>query len=305
MILSIVITTRDRKKDLMACIKSIKSSDIVGINLELIVIDDASSDGTQLLKAGDLEFPNSKIIHLSKQVMMVASRNAGAKEARGELVLFIDDDNEVDRKMIKTLVEFGSKNSVYGILGPSHYYFDTKTKYLDYQKINLCTGYTAGVVSTEKKEVFESDGVPNVFMVRKEVFNKCGYFDDSLIQTYTEPDFAMKSRANGYLCGVVLEAKTYHKVKRGDSFKPRGLGGMFNQKAYCLVRNRTVYISRYGNFLNKTVYIIALSLFWPVSYSLLALINRRNDLLKLYWLGFVDGVRYFFTGKLKNSLMFK
>ena len=44
--LSIVITTRNRKIDLLECIDSIKESDLKNIEHELIIVDDASDDGT-------------------------------------------------------------------------------------------------------------------------------------------------------------------------------------------------------------------------------------------------------------------
>jgi len=302
MTLSIVITTHDRKKELEECIRSIKDSDMANIDFELIVVDDASSDSTKMLRSEELNLPNSKIIHLKDKVMMAASRNIGARESKGEFVLFIDDDNEIDKKMIKVLVAFIKKNSEYGIIGPGGYYFETRKRYLDYQTINLCSGRTRGIVSVEKREVFESDGIPNVFLIRKTVFEKCGYFDEALIQTFTEPDFAMRIKKDGFKCGVVPEAMTFHKVQKVDNYKPRGLGGKFSQKAYCLMRNRTVYISRYGNILNKVVYIILFSWFWPAIYSAFALIYGRADLFKIYWKGFADGIIYFFTRKLRNSL---
>lgn len=300
--ISIVITTKDRKRDLLECLSSVRNSNFGNFKWDVIVVDDCSFDGTENIVTEELGIENGRIIHNKSQQMMVESRNIGAKECIGKYVLFIDDDNIIDSEMIKILADFMNQNDAYGIVGPSMYYFDSKKKYLDYQKINLYIGRTNGFVSETEKQIYDSDGIPNVFMIRKSVFEKCGYFDETLLQTFTEPDFAMRMSKASFKCGIVPKAVTYHKVQKEDNYKPRGLGGKFNQKAYCLMRNRTVYISRYGNILNKIIYITAFSLFWPVIYSIFALVHGRRDLIKMYWMGFVDGVVYFFTGKLRNSL---
>lgn len=322
--LSIIITTRNRYSDLIKCIKSLKTS-LPGENYELIVVDDASSDTTALINRKFLQklFINSKIIHLSKQHMMVKSRNIGAKEAKGELILFIDDDNIVNEKMIDNLCSAAGKYPDFGIFGPEMCYANKKP-YMDSQKFNFFTGITTRKIVPQKErkerrplvnfldkflvsnfntrearqEIYETDGIPNVFMVRKEVFKNCGYFDERLIQTFTEMDFSLHVGKIGYKSGIVPSAKTYHQIKAKDDFSPMGLGGKFNQKAYCLMRNRSVMVVRYGNWLQKIIYIIFFSWFWPSIYSILNL--KRTDLIKLYFKGYLDGINYFFSRNFIN-----
>jgi len=295
--LSIVITVRNRKEDLLRCLDSIKASDLSGISHEIIVVDDASTDGTELLKPLGFRF-----IHNKKQQMMVKSRNIGAKETTGDYVLFIDEDNVIDKHMIQILLTSAVKYPEFGILGPSMWFLSTKEKYLDYQTFNFYTGRTLGIIDTSGKDLCLSDGIPNVFMIKREMFLKYGYFDSSLIQTFTEPDYAFMLRDHGIKCGTVPSAITYHAVLPSSEFSPRSLGGMFTQKAYCLMRNRTVMIKRYGTVPQKTIYLIFFSWFWPTLYTVSMLKYGRFDLIKLYWLGYVDGLIYFFTGKLRSSL---
>jgi len=302
--LSIVITTRNRKQYLLDCVESIKNSDIGEFDWEIIIVDDSSSDGTEKISENDLGIKNFKIIRNEKQLMMVRSRNLGAKESLGNYILFIDDDNVIDPSMIRVLLDFMKSNSKCGISGPSMYYFDSRKKYLDYQKISLFTGHTKGFVDGEDTEFYYSDGIPNVFLIKKEVFEKCGYFDETIIQTFTEPDFAKMVENYGYGCCIVPKAKTYHKIKK-EGFDPMGKNQQFSQKAYCSMRNRTVYIARYGNIVQKFVYLFFFSWFWPLAYSFFSFKNGRMDLVKLYWKGFFDGILYFFTGRLKNSLKMK
>ena len=298
--LSIVITTRNRKKDLLACMESILQSSFK--DYDLIIVDDASTDGTEQIHPLDFKLKSIQLYHSSQQLMLVSARNKGRELAKGEYILFVDDDNTLDPDMIDILVSFADRHKEYGLLGPSMYYHDEREKYMDFQCINFFTGKTSGCIDTTDREICPSDGIPNVFLIKREVFDQCGPFDKELVQTFTEPDFAFNARRSGYLCGIVKSAKTYHRVRKADNQTPRGLGAQFKQKAYCLIRNRCVIVQRYGRMHQKLVYLIFFSWVWPVLYSLRMLRFGRFDLIRLYWHGFKDGIRYMLTGRLANSL---
>lgn len=237
---------------LLRCVKSIVDSDFKDI--ELIVIDDSSSDGTEKLTEADLETPLVKIIHLEEQTMMVGARNLGASHAKGQYLITIDDDNIIPPDMLGILVKALDQNPEYGILGPVIYYHSTRSLIMCGQKINMYTGKTIGFTDLEDSPIIDSDGIPNAFAIRKSVFEEVKGFDASIIQTFTEPDFAFQARKLGHKCGFVKAAKTYHDIPFEGQLTPRSLGSMYVQKAYCLMRNRTVMVARYGSIFQKIVY---------------------------------------------------
>lgn len=297
---SIVITTKNRRAALLACVESLRRSTFA--DYELIVIDDCSTDGTESLSAADFGVTPCQVFHAPEPLMMVKARNEGARRSRGEYVLFVDDDNVVDPHMLERLVAAADARPEYGIVGPSMWYLAERVKYMDYQRISLATGKTRGVVDESDREVCDSDGIPNVFMIRRAVFEACGYFDEALVQTYTEPDFALNARRHGFRCGIVKAAVTWHDVTMQSFLTPRSLGGTFAQKAYCLMRNRSVLVARYGQRWQKAVYAACFAWFWPLVYSVLVLRFRRWDLVRLYWAGYTDGMRYLLTRRLRNRL---
>ncbi len=302
--LSIVITTKNRQQDLLNCLHSILLS-VFSSKFEIIIIDDCSKDGTEKLDDVILQtmfnFKNIRIYHYEESLKLVKARNVGAKLAKGKYVLFIDDDNVVENKMIQSLVDFANEDGEYKIIGPTMYRSDAK-KYLSYQKFNFFTGKTTGVVVCSLNKINNSDGVPNVFLIKQEVFKKCGYFDEDLIQTYTEPDFTFRAKRYGYKSGIMNGVKVYHNVEEKNPHSPRALGGMFSQKAYCLIRNRFVIIGRYGKWYHKFIFLLFFSWIWPCMYSFFMLRFCRFELIKLYWFGFRDGIIFFLTKKLRNSL---
>ena len=299
-VLSIIVTSRNRHRVLMRCVKSIICSEFR--DFELIVIDDASSDGTERLTDSDLQHPQARIIHIKEQIMMVKARNLGVSYAKGRYLLIIDDDNVVPLDMSKKLIAAMEDYSQYGVLGPVMYYYSTQSLKMCGQKINLFTGRTRELVNVNNSHIIDSDGIPNAFMIRKSVFDEVNGFDASIVQTFTEPDFAYQARMKGYKCGVVASAKIYHDIPVEGQLTPRSLGTTYIQKAYCLMRNRTVIVARYGSFVQKLVYFLFFSWFWPLVYSLIMLRWRQTEVLPFYWRGFVDGLRYMLTGRLSSSL---
>lgn len=304
--LSIIIPTRNRAKYLDQCIKSILKSKF-DENFEIIIIDDQSEDITRTYDKNYLIkkfiFNNIDIYHAKERLMAIKARNQGIKLSKAKkYILVIDDDNEIDEYMIKNLFNFAELNKAFGIIGPSMYYFDNKNKYLDYEKINFFTGRTKYVISEKNNNFYESDGVPNVYMIRTKLLQKYGLFDEKLIWFFEEPDFAFHLKKYGIKCCTIPEAITFHKVP-SSSFNYKNMGGKFPAAAYFLIRNRFIIIKRYANIFQKFIFIVFFSWLWPLLYSMIIFIgSKRYDLIKLYWHGFKDGVYYFFTNKFRISI---
>lgn len=89
---SIIIATRQRLVWLQQCLGSVLSQ--AGVNLEVIVVNDASIDQTAEWLDGFAD-PRLRALHFSVPRERAAARNAGLEMARGELVMFLDDDDQL------------------------------------------------------------------------------------------------------------------------------------------------------------------------------------------------------------------
>ncbi|MCF6246806.1 MAG: glycosyltransferase [Desulfobacula sp.] len=100
-LVSVILPTFNRAWTIKAAIDSVLSQDYS--NIELIVIDDGSTDDTAQL----LENYGNQIIILKQQNKGVsAARNAGVKKSTGQLIALLDSDDEWDQKKISCQVEF-------------------------------------------------------------------------------------------------------------------------------------------------------------------------------------------------------
>lgn len=89
-LVSVILPTRNRAALLPRAIASVLAQSHA--DLELIVVDDASSDSTPALLAAIAE-PRLRVLRRERNAGAAAARNAGLALARGEFVAFQDDDD--------------------------------------------------------------------------------------------------------------------------------------------------------------------------------------------------------------------
>jgi len=93
--ISAVILTKNEKKNIKDCIKTLSFCD------EIVVVDDMSSDNTKeiALKLGAKVFERRMNKNISEQ------SNFGMKKASGEWILFVDADERVSKKLSEEIVK--------------------------------------------------------------------------------------------------------------------------------------------------------------------------------------------------------
>ena len=245
-LVSIIIPTHNRKEKLARLVRSILESDYPRDRLEIIVVDDASTDSTQeYIKR---LFPQVKIIRNEEERLLAESRNIGIRASHGKYVFIIDDDNIVDKRTIRELVEFMEKNPEVGVAGPIMYFLsDPDRIWCAGVKRNYWTTITKliGFNTKERgsfREPYESEDFPNAFIVRREVFRKVGLFNSKLFPIhYDEGDFCHRVRKAGYKVTVVPTAKVWHDIPLPKHSKASTLHLKSPLRAYYASRNRILF----------------------------------------------------------------
>lgn len=108
---SVVIPTFERSESLKRLLHSLADSDLGGLDMEVLVVDDGSADATpDVLAAAPLPVVQLRQMNSGPAV----ARNRGWRAASGPLVLFLDDDVVVTPDAVRRLVATASSADAVG-----------------------------------------------------------------------------------------------------------------------------------------------------------------------------------------------
>ncbi|MGO8703715.1 MAG: glycosyltransferase family 2 protein [Candidatus Brocadiia bacterium] len=91
--LSVIVATRNRAPALRRCLDALAAQDFRGLNAELVVVDNASTDATPQALAEELSRRRLPLkVVAEPQLGLSHARNAGIQQASGRFIIFLDDD---------------------------------------------------------------------------------------------------------------------------------------------------------------------------------------------------------------------
>jgi hypothetical protein len=284
---SIVITTYNKKRDVLKCVRSLKELNYQ--NYEIIVVDNGSTDGTS--EAIRQDFPDVKLITGDKNLGVTGGQNLGIKHSNGEYIFFFDHDLIASRNILSELVVVMQGDSDIGLAGPIIYYYgDPNRVWAAGTSIDLTTGKVSfnAVGQTDRGQFFRAMEVQvlPIYMVRREVFNRIGLFDDIYFLVYEDTDFCIRAKRAGYRIVCVPEAKVWHMVpldRRTDEIK-------LMSRTYYIARNRIIFMRKHAKPLNYVAFALLFLPIYLVYYSLKALAFKRMNSLLGYWRGVFSGL---------------
>ena len=301
-LVTIIIPTHNRKDKLIRLIDSILRSNYPNDKLEIIVVDDASTDGTyeEITKRyGDLiDKGILNIVRTKKELFPAGSRNRGIENSTGDYILFIDDDNVVDKNTIMHLVEIMSTHPDIGVCAPLMLHYGTNIIWCAGVKRNMITSKTTYLLNGKDlregdiPEIIESDDFPNCFMVKSEILKKCDIlFDEENFPIhFEESDFCYKIRRIGYKCICYTKAKVWHDVRRSKI-----TGFETEWRTYYTARNRIIFHKKYSKWWQFLIFILIFSPLVTFYYLKQIWTSSKNPstklkIMKAYLKGIMDGL---------------
>ena len=100
--ISVIIVNWRSAAYLQKCLRSLHPA-LDGLDAEVIVIDNASFDGSASVTAAD--FPGAIFIQEENNLGFAGANNAAARRARGDMLLFLNPDTEVEPDAVRRLLE--------------------------------------------------------------------------------------------------------------------------------------------------------------------------------------------------------
>ena len=211
-LVSVIIPTFNREQTLERAIESVLNQTFP--NIELIIVDDGSTDSTELICEGkNLRYFKTENRGVS------AARNFGIQQALGDWVAFLDSDDQWLPKKIQRQIEYSAENPEYNLIHCDEIWIRNGVRVNAHNKhkkgggdqfcrsLKMCL-ISPSAVMMKKETLFElglfREDFPccedydlwlkftslyPVGFVEEKLLNKYGGHDDQLSQKYIAMDF--------------------------------------------------------------------------------------------------------------------
>lgn len=224
-VLSIIIVSYNTREILKNCLSSVLK-ETTNLNFEIIVIDNASSDGTiEMLLS---EFTEVTIIENKTNKGFAAANNQGIEIAKGKYILLLNSDTVILNNAINKVYDFMEERKDVAIAGckqlfpnlqlqPSCRSFPTLWNifteatflYTIFKKTKLFGQYYLSYFKYDT--IKKIDVVMGSFMfIRRKVFEDIGGFDEAFFFYTEETDFCYRAAQKGYDGYFFPEATIIH-----------------------------------------------------------------------------------------------
>lgn len=224
--LSVVIVNYNVKYFLEQCLYSLRKS-AAGIDVEIIVLDNQSTDGS--LEYLGSRFPEVRFIENDTNLGFARACNKGLSYSRGEYVLFLNPDTLLAENTLEVCLRFFEYQKDAGATGVKM--LDGSGKFLKeskrsfpspmtsfyklfglariFPKSKIFNRYYAGYLDKNKNH--EIDVLAGAFMmIRKEVLDKIGGFDEKFFMYGEDIDLSYRIQKSGYKNYYLAETEIIH-----------------------------------------------------------------------------------------------
>jgi GT2 family glycosyltransferase/glycosyltransferase involved in cell wall biosynthesis len=196
---SIVIPVYNKIAYTSACLRSL-AEHAGATAFEVIVVDDASSDATARRLA---DVAGVRHLRNAQNLGFIGSCNAGAAIARGDYVLFLNNDTVVTAGWLEALVRCIEEAPLAGMVGARLVYPDGRLQEAGGIVFDDASGWNYGRFEDPadsryafRREVDYCSGA--AILLRRDLFTRLGAFDTRYMPAYYEDtDLAFAVRANG------------------------------------------------------------------------------------------------------------
>jgi len=225
--LSIIILNYNTRDFLRDCLQSIQKAATNGFRWEVIVVDNASSDGSPAMVRK--EFPGVKLIVNRKNLGFAAGNNRGILQAQGRYLLLLNPDTKVFPETLKTMIKFMDDHPRAGAAtcrlelldgrldDACHRGFPTPWNAFAHfsglakiwPKNKWLTGYSLTYLPQNKPH--EIDSACGAFLlIRRQAGEEVGWLDENYFWYGEDLDFCYRLKKKGWKVFFVPGVKTIH-----------------------------------------------------------------------------------------------
>jgi len=236
-LVSIVILNWNGLEHLETCLPSVLGQTYG--NVEIIVVDNGSTDGS--VEYVRQNYDTVKLVCNAINIGYAEGNNEGIRASSGEYLAILNNDTEVDKDWIRSLVEVAEEHPEAGMFACKilSYYNRNQIDCLGHliYPDGLSRGRGRGEIDEGQYDRIEEVAFPSgcAAFYRKEMLEQIGLFDGRFFIYVEDSDLGIRGRLAGWKCLYVPNAIVYHKYSAT-------VGEYSPKKAFLVERNRLWFV---------------------------------------------------------------
>jgi GT2 family glycosyltransferase len=224
--ISVVVPTLDTKYLTRACVDAVLASSLPeGTEMEVIVVDDGSSDGTGEDLVGR---PGVRVLRNERTTGYARAVNRGAGEATGDLLLLLNSDTEVEPVSLARALEAFASEETIGVVGAGLVFPDGTAQwsagpdpdllwlFAQASRLPALLGKLPGwrrIRPLHAPRAVDVGWVSGAaMMVRASVWRECGPFDCAYGFYAQDLDFCLRARDKGWRVRLLPDVRVPHHL---------------------------------------------------------------------------------------------
>lgn len=262
--IAIIILNRNGEKFLPECLQSVRHLQSGSHNLHTIIVDNASSDASCHLV--NTQFSEMTLLQNQHNLGFAEGNNVGIRWAlpkNFDAIMLLNNDTKVDKNLLVNLASAKSD-----LASPKIYFYPGfefhHHRYQDQDRgkviwyaggsidWNNVWGVHRGVDEVDQGQYDQADELEFAtgccLLIRREVFDKIGWFDPRYFLYFEDLDFCVRARKAQFAIRYMPSAILWHKNAQSSAS-----GGSLHQ--YYFTRNRLLFGMRYASWRTKTALI--------------------------------------------------
>lgn len=235
--LSIVIVNWNVRELLRRCLHSVYRATGASLQVEVIVVDNASSDGSVAMVPED--FPQVHLIANDENLGFTRGNNQAIAQCRGRYVLLLNPDTEVVGDALSTMVRYMDDHPQVGALGPQLLNPDGSVQSSRRRFPTIATAFLESTILQQwfpdnqvlrryyvrdrgDDEVQEVDWVVGAcLLARRQAIEQVGLLDEEFFMYSEEMDWCRRFKERGWRVVYLPTAQViHHEARSSEQVKP-------------------------------------------------------------------------------------
>jgi GT2 family glycosyltransferase len=238
--ITVIVLTYNSSKYLDGCFGTLDRMDTDGLDVEIVVVDNASNDGTpDVIRE---RWPGVLVVESGGNVGFAAGNNIAMRQAIDsgrDYVFLLNHDTEVEPGFLREAVQAAEADDSVGavqsllLLHPERDLVNATGNAVHFLGFGYCMDYRKPVSDIDReslKEIAYASGAAVLY--RCEALKETGLFDESLFMYHEDLDLGWRLRLCGYRNVMTPKSVVYHKYEFS-----RSIG-----KYYFMERNRYIVL---------------------------------------------------------------